>query len=123
MINAEGWIDQWPDHPTIRRFDPPRDVLVDMDVALGLTRAGKRADRVTLRVKACAVRVEGIMAARQFAWFQTSSGNWVAVVQVDATSGNGQNRITLDLCVSQDAVSIADKPSGTEHRPNMSNQM
>lgn len=30
MINAEGWIDQWPDHPTIRRFDPPRDVLVDM---------------------------------------------------------------------------------------------
>lgn len=30
MINAEGWIDPWPNHPTIRRFDPPRDVLVDM---------------------------------------------------------------------------------------------
>ena len=106
MINAQGWIDQWPDHPTIRWFDPPREVLVDMDVALGLTRYGKRADRIPLRVKACAVRVEGIMAARQSAWFQTSSGRWVAVVQVNARSGNGSNSITLDLCVSEDAVSI-----------------
>ncbi|WP_182262067.1 hypothetical protein [Rhodococcus sp. UFZ-B548] len=45
------------------------------------------------------------MPARQYAWFQTSSGSWVAVIQVDATSGNGQNRITLDLCGSEDAVS------------------
>ncbi|NMD64236.1 UNVERIFIED_ORG: hypothetical protein FNL38_11144 [Nocardia globerula] len=106
MINADGWIDQWPNHPAIRRFDPPRNVLVDMDVALGLARISRRADHVTLRVKACAVNLQGIMPARQYAWFQTSSGSWVAVIQVDATSGNGQNRITLDLCVSEDAVSI-----------------
>ncbi|EEN85999.1 hypothetical protein RHOER0001_4618 [Rhodococcus erythropolis SK121] len=30
----------------------------------------------------------------------------VAVVPVNASSGNGQNSVTLDLCVGEDAISI-----------------
>ncbi|NMM92452.1 hypothetical protein B2J88_50885 [Rhodococcus sp. SRB_17] len=71
-MNVDGWIDPWPDRPTIRKFDPERVVLVDLDKALNLARNGRRADRVTLRVKAAGVRIAGVVEAKQSAWVQAS---------------------------------------------------
>ncbi|MFZ2176597.1 MAG: hypothetical protein WAW17_21660 [Rhodococcus sp. (in: high G+C Gram-positive bacteria)] len=74
MLGTERWVEQWPDHPVIRVFNPPRRVLVDIGRALPLGRGGQqRADRVTLRVKAAAVNLTGLMPALQHCWFQLTS--------------------------------------------------
>lgn len=106
MIDTHGWVDAWPEHPNIHWLTPPRKVLVDMDIALGLARHTPRADRIPLHVKATAIHIDGIMAGTQFAWLRTTTSIWIAVVKVAATSGNHQNTITLDLCVTEDAISL-----------------
>ena len=103
-MNAEQWVDPWPDHPTIRKFDPAREVLVDLDKALNLARNSPRADRVSLRVKATGVQLTGVVEAQQLAWVQASSGSWLAILKVQVNSGNGLNSLVLDICVAADAV-------------------
>ena len=103
-MNVDGWIDPWPEHPTIRHFTPARNVLVDLDKVLNLAHAGIRADHVVLRVKATGIQITGVAEARQTAWVQSSDGSWLAILQVDVHSGNRKNALTLDLCVRADSV-------------------
>lgn len=58
---------------TVRRFDPPRRVFVDIHRALSLPRRSRPADRVSLRIRSEGLRLEGLMPADLHAWIQLIS--------------------------------------------------
>ncbi len=65
----------WPDGRTLRVFDPPRPVVVDMvrfDPTSGRPYSAA-PEGVSLRVRASGARIEAAMPARQLAWLQLSS--------------------------------------------------
>ena len=65
----EQWLDS-PEYPTLHPVD--REVLVD--VSRALPSAGfRRKDELPLWVKACGLRLEPWMPARQIAWLRRSS--------------------------------------------------
>jgi|SRR5580693_2088966 hypothetical protein len=109
----ESMFDDWlndPDYPTLYRVD--RDVVVDVSGAFpGIS--SRRQDELPLWVKACALRLEPSMRARQVAWIRRASdGGWMAVVLMPATSANGKSRVTMQLWLEPDVIST-DLTTGT----------
>ena len=67
--------EMWPDRRTVRLFDPPRPVVIDMaivDPACGRP-YGFAPHGVSLRVRAFGARIEPHMPAQQLAWLQLPS--------------------------------------------------
>jgi hypothetical protein len=97
----ESWQND-PDYPTLFRVD--REVVVDVSRAFpGIT--GRRQDELSLWVKACALRLESSMRARQVAWIRRASdGGWLAVVLMPAHSANGKSTVTMQLWLEPDMI-------------------
>jgi hypothetical protein len=85
------------------------DREVRVDVARVFPATATRKDELPLWVRAGGLQLEATMAARQVAWIRTSTGGWVAYVQMPAASGNGRSRLTMDLWVPADALSPGDE--------------
>ena len=85
----EGWQND-PDYPTLFRVD--REVVVDVSRAFpGIT--GRRQDELSLWVKACALRLESSMRARQVAWIRRASdGGWQLLCSCPPTARMANRR-------------------------------
>lgn len=67
----------------------------------------RRQDELPLVVKTSALRLESLMRARQVAWIRRAShGAWLAVVLMPAGSANGQSRVTMQLWLAPDMITI-----------------
>lgn len=80
----------WPDGRTLRVFDPPRPVVVDMvrfDPTSGRPYSAA-PEGVSLRVRASGARIEAAMPARQLAWLQLSNGLWRGICEMQLRSAN-----------------------------------
>lgn len=104
------WTEPFPEVPTLRRLQPPADVLVDTSHVLPGPSGFTRADGLPLRVRAGGIKLEGTMPAALHAWLRVSDGRWLAQVCVPARSANGRSGLELWLWVEASCVS----PSGDE---------
>ena len=105
----------WSDRRTLRVFDPPRPVWVDMTAA-GVTGGFTPANTVPLRVRTGGARLEQRMQGWQHAWLQASDGRWVAVVSVRVSSANEQSHASIPLTVAAGAIRPAE-PVTTKDEP------
>lgn len=90
--------------PTVRRFTPPRRVIVDMIAATGwaFPLVGHRP--VTLGERAFGLRVEHFQEGRQLAWLLSCRGVWMAAVEVEIMSSNSAVAVTSGLVVPETAI-------------------
>jgi hypothetical protein len=96
----EAWNDA-AGYPTLHRLE--RDVLVDVArVFPGL--GGRRQDELPLWVKAFGLRLEPWMPAHQLAWIRRSDGGWLAIVDMPATSANGQSSVVMRLWLHPEMI-------------------
>ena len=89
---------------------------VTVDTSHLLPASGVRRDELPLWVKSFGLRIDPQMPGRQRAWVRRSDGAWVAVVEVDATSGNGHSRMTATLWLPPAAVRLADSSQRQHQR-------
>lgn len=97
--------DHWPDTGTLRVFDPPRPVSIDMAVAdpsCGRTYAA--GGGVSLRVRASGARIEPTMRGLLLAWLQLSNGLWRGICQVPVESANHVSSATIAMWVPPEAL-------------------
>lgn len=72
-----------PDTRTLRVFDPPKPVVVDIAIAApSCGRSYAAGGGVSLRVRAFGARIEPTMPALLLAWLQTSNGLWRGICQM-----------------------------------------
>lgn len=107
--------EEWSDRRTLRVFDPPRPVWVDM-AAAGMVGGFTPANTVPLRVRTGGARLEQRMQGWQHAWLQASDGRWVAVVSVRVSSANEQSHASIPLTVAAGAIRPAEQ-STTRDEP------
>lgn len=97
--------DDWPDTRTLRVFDPPRPVLIDMAIAdPSCGRSYAAGGGVSLRVRASGARIEPTMPALLLAWLQTSNGLWRGVCQMPVESANHVSATTITMWVPPEAL-------------------
>ncbi|AZZ83963.1 hypothetical protein C5O27_22585 (plasmid) [Gordonia alkanivorans] len=97
--------DDWPDTRTLRVFDPPRPVLIDMAIAdPSCGRSYAAGGGVSLRVRASGARIEPTMPALLLAWLQTSNGLWRGVCQMPVESANHVSATTITMWVPSEAL-------------------
>ncbi|ROZ88078.1 hypothetical protein EEB19_22335 [Gordonia sp. OPL2] len=101
--------EQWSDARTLRVFDPPRAVTVDMTVIDPTLGRGRRFGRsgVSLHVRANGAQINPQLAGWQMAWLGMADGQWRALVYVQISSANGQSRLPVTLWVPPDALTVA----------------
>ncbi|AFR51413.1 hypothetical protein [Gordonia sp. KTR9] len=97
--------DHWPDTRTLRVFDPPRPVLIDMAIAdPSCGRSYAAGGGVSLRVRASGARIGPTMPAFLLAWLQTSNGLWRGVCQMPVKSANQVSKATITMWVPPEAL-------------------
>lgn len=78
-------------------------VAVDRDVLVYTGRmfppASVRRDGIAMWVKSGGLHLEPWMPGRQIAWVKLDTGDWVAVVDVTAFSGNQLSQVVMRLWV------------------------
>ena len=97
--------DRWQnsgEYPTL--FQVNRQVWVDMPRVLPTS--GIRQDELPLWVKSYGLRLEPRMSGTQRAWLRRSDGSWIAVVDVQAASGNGHSQVSMTLWLPPEVISI-----------------
>ncbi|MEY1677796.1 hypothetical protein AB4Z55_26845 [Gordonia sp. ABKF26] len=105
--------EEWSDQRTLRVFDPPRPVWVDMTAA-GMAGGFTPANTVPLRVRTGGARLEQRMQGWQHAWLQSSQGKWWAVVSVRVSSANEQSHALIALTVASGAIRPAGNSTAKE---------
>ncbi|KAB7755181.1 hypothetical protein [Mycolicibacterium mucogenicum] len=75
----------------------PVDRPVMVNTARAFPPAGFRRDELPLWVKAGGLHLEPWMRGRQTAWLRRADGGWLAVVTIQAGSGNNKSRIAMQL--------------------------
>lgn len=81
---------------TRRRVDPPRPVLVDVNLLLGSRDDAFRLDTVSFRVKLAGLNIftdntPGLLHA----WAQTSRKSWLAQVSFEIPTGDGKAKLSV----------------------------
>ncbi len=98
----------WPDHRTLRVFDPARPVVVDMvraDPSCGRPYSAAPGG-VSLRVRASGAKIEPTMPALQLAWLQLSNGLWRGICELEVRSANHASSMTITLWVPPEAIQV-----------------
>lgn len=98
----------WPDGRTLRVFDPPRPVVLDMvrfDPTSGCPYSAA-PEGVSLRVRASGARIESVMPARQLAWLQLCNGLWRGICEMELRSANRTSSMTITLWVPPEAIQV-----------------
>jgi hypothetical protein len=88
------------EYPTLYRLD--RDVVVDTSRLFPASTV--RRDELPLWVKSFGLRLEARMPARQLAWIRRCDGSWLAMVMMEAGSGNGQSTLAMQLWLPSDGL-------------------
>ena len=97
--------DHWPDTRTLRVFDPPKPVVVDIAIAApSCGRSYAAGGGVSLRVRAFGARIEPTMPALLLAWLQTSNGLWRGICQMPVESANRVSSATITMWVPPEAL-------------------
>lgn len=96
--------EDWRQHDKYRTLYPvDRSVMVNTNKAFPAGKA-KRADELPLWLKSGGLSLEPWMPGRQVAWVRRSTGEWLAVVVMEAGSANGQSRVTMQLWLVPSAI-------------------
>ena len=94
-----------PDTRTLRVFDPPKPVVVDIAIAApSCGRSYAAGGGVSLRVRASGARIEPTMNALLLAWLQTSNGLWRGICQMPVESANRVSSATITMWVPPEAL-------------------
>lgn len=97
----ESWRNA-PDYPTL--FPVNRPVMVDTTLVLPPNTV--RRDELPLWVKSFGLQLNPQLPGIQRAWVRRSDGAWVAVVEVEAASGNGHSKMNATLWLPPTAVHL-----------------
>ena len=100
--DLSGWDAGECGRRTLRRCEPPRPVLVNMDAALppGVLRTPHLGQR--LYVASFGLHLVPWMPGRQIAWVLQSTDRWWAMISVDTGSSNKCSRLTIPMLVAPD---------------------
>jgi len=111
--DLSGWDTYDLGKRTLRRCDPARPVLVDMEKALppGVGRPPMAHQKIY--ISAAGLYLRYWMPGRQHGWIQASTSRWWAMVSVDARSSNERSRVTLPLLVAHEHL-VLDTPENRE---------
>lgn len=105
--------EEWSDRRTLRLYDPPRPVWIDM-AAAGVAGVFTPANTVPLRVRTGGARLEHRMQGWQHAWLQSSDGRWLGVVSVRVSSANELSHAAIPLTVAAVAIHPAEHDTKDE---------
>lgn len=87
-------------------------IPVDRPVMVNTTRAlppsGTRRDQLPMWVKAGGLHLEPWMPGRQTAWLRRADGGWLAVVTLQAASGNNKSRVAMQLWLLPDDIATTE---------------
>ncbi len=85
---------------------------VDREVWINTARAfppaGTRRDQLPLWQKSGGLALEPWMPARQLAWLLRDDGTWLALVELEARSGNNRSRLSMQLWLLANDITTAD---------------
>ncbi|MFF4027031.1 hypothetical protein ACFYY5_29700 [Nocardia elegans] len=107
---VERMFEEWPDsmQPSLRRVvDPPRPVMVDLNLAIPTQQASFGRNKLPLRVKAGGLNLFDPVPGWLFAWARVSNGEWIALVAFEMVTSNGQGRVKATQWCPAAAVSKA----------------
>ena len=78
----DGWTEPFPDVPTLRRLQPPVEVVVDTSHVLPPPGGFTRADGLPLRVRAGGIDLAAARLGTLHSWLRVRDGRWLAQVCV-----------------------------------------
>ncbi len=90
----------------------PEDRPVMVNTARAFPPSGTRRDQLPMWVKAGGLHLEPRMSGHQTAWLRRADGGWLAVVTIQATSGNNQSRVAMQLWLLPDDIEAVERPRG-----------
>lgn len=73
--------------------------------------SGTRRDRLAMWIKSGGIHFEPRMPGHQTAWLRRDDGGWLAVVTVQAASGNSKSHIALQLLLLPEDITV-ESPTG-----------
>lgn len=100
----ENWVRELLGYRTLHRLD--RKVWIN--TARAFPPAGTRRDHLPLWQKAGGLALEPWMPARQLAWLLRADGTWLALVELEARSGNNKSRLSMQLWLLAEDVTTTD---------------
>lgn len=101
----DGWTEPFPDVPTLRRLQPPVEVVADTSHVLPPPGGFTRADGLPLRVRAGGIDLAAARLGTLHSWLRVRDGRWLAQVCVPVRSANGHSGLDLWLWVEASCVS------------------
>lgn len=108
------FLDSAAARPTLRLVDPPRPVLVDVNMLLGSRDDAFRLDTVPLSVKTAGLNVfSGNTSGLLHAWAQTTRRAWLAQVSFEVITGDGRARLSVCQWCPARAISAVPADRGT----------
>lgn len=96
----DNWERELLGYRTLHHVDRP----VWINIARAFPPAGTRSDQLPLWQKAGGLALEPWMPARQLAWLLRSDGTWLALVELEARSGNNKSRLSMQLWLLADDI-------------------
>lgn len=100
--------DNWPPellgYRTLHHVDRP----VWINTARAFPPGPLRRDQIPMWTKAGGLHLEPWMPARQTAWLLRDDGTWLAVVELEARSGNGKSAVTMQLWLLTEDITTTD---------------
>nr|WP_238391491.1 MULTISPECIES: hypothetical protein [unclassified Mycolicibacterium] len=82
-----------------------------VDTARAFPPVGFRRDQLPMWVKAGGLYLDPWMPGRQTAWLRRSDGGWLAVVTVEASSGNSLSHLTMQLWLLPEDITTDPPPA------------
>lgn len=104
----EYWSDEFSE--SLRRVvDPPKQVLLDLSIAIGPPQGAFRKDEVSLRIKQAGLDLTEVVPGWLYAWAQCTDGSWIGLVGFAIpTSQKGKGRIETKQWCAMRAISERD---------------
>ena len=103
----DNWAPELLGYRTLHHVD--REVWVN--TARAFPPGPARRDQIPMWTKAGGLALEPWMPAHQSAWLLRDDGTWLAVVELEAHSGNSQSAVTMQLWLLADDISMVDPRS------------
>lgn len=103
-----NWARELLGYRTLHHVDRP----VWINTARAFPRGRLRRDQIPMWTKAGGLHLEPWMPARQTAWLLRDDGTWLAVIELEARSGNNKSSVTMHLWLLADDISITDPTCG-----------
>jgi len=113
--DLSGWDTSETGQRILRKLDPPRPVLVDLNNALPPGVGRPPQDHQPLYIPAFGLDLPFWAPGHQYAWIRQRTSRWWAIVSVDTGATNRSSRLTIPLLVAPENVAL-DTPEQREKR-------